>query len=164
MPPRTNAVRILDGLGIRYELREYEVDPNDLAAETVAAKIGLPAEQVFKTLAVRGDRNGVLLAVIPGNTELDFKALAQASGDRRTEMVPLKEVQAVTGYIRGGVTALACKKEYPVYVDETVELFDVISVSAGMRGLQIILAPADYIRAVHATIAAIAKDKAPERH
>jgi Cys-tRNA(Pro)/Cys-tRNA(Cys) deacylase len=162
-PPRTNAVRMLDGLGIPYELREYEADPNDLAAETVAAKIGMPAEQVFKTLAVRGDRSGVLLAVIPGNAELDFKALAQASGDRKTEMVPLKEVQAVTGYIRGAVTALACKKEYPVYIDETAELFDVISVSAGMRGLQILLAPGDYIRAVNAQIASIAKGKAPER-
>jgi Cys-tRNA(Pro)/Cys-tRNA(Cys) deacylase len=144
-------------------LREYEVDPNDLAAETVAAKIDMPARQVFKTLAVRGDRNGVLLAVIPGDAELDFKALAQASGDRKTEMVPLKEVQAVTGYIRGGVTALACRKEYPVYIDETAELFEAISVSAGLRGLQIVLAPGDYIRAVQATIAAIAKRKAPER-
>lgn len=157
MPIRTNAVRVLDALGISYELREYEVDPNDLSAETVAAKVGLPAEQVFKTLAVRGDRNGVLLAVVPGNAELDFKALAQTSGDRKVEMVPLKEVQAVTGYIRGGVTALACKKPYPVYVDETAELFDVISISAGLRGLQIFLTPADYIRAVEATVAAIAK-------
>lgn len=157
MPIRTNAVRVLDGLGISYELREYDVDPNDLSAETVAAKVGLPAEQVFKTLAVRGDRHGVLLAVVPGNAELDFKALAQVSGDRKVEMVPLKEVQAVTGYIRGGVTALACKKPYPVYIDETAELFDVISISAGVRGLQIFLAPADYIRAVAATVAAIAK-------
>jgi Cys-tRNA(Pro)/Cys-tRNA(Cys) deacylase len=164
MPPRTNAVRILDGLGIRYELREYTVDPNDLSAETVAAKVGLPSEQVFKTLAVRGDRTGVLLAVIPGNTELDFKALAHASGDRKTEMVPLKEVQAVTGYIRGGVTAIACRKDYPVFIDETAELLDEICISAGMRGLQIVLAPADYIRAVNARIAAIAKEKAPERH
>jgi Cys-tRNA(Pro)/Cys-tRNA(Cys) deacylase len=157
MPVRTNAVRILDGLGVRYELREYDVDPNDLSAETVARKVGLPLEQVFKTLAVRGDRNGVLLAVVPGNSELDLKTLAQATGDRRIEMVPLKEVQAVTGYIRGGVTALACKKDYPVYVDETAELFDVISVSAGMRGLQVFLAPADYIRAVSATVAGISK-------
>lgn len=157
MPVRTNAVRVLDGLGIRYELREYDVDPNDLSAETVAAKVGLPTEQVFKTLAVRGDRNGVVLAVVPGNAELDFKALAQVTGDRKIEMVPLKEVQALTGYIRGGVTALACKKDYPVYVDETAELFDVISISAGIRGLQIFLAPADYIRAVNATVCDIAK-------
>lgn len=156
---RTNAVRVLERLGIPHELREYEVDPNDLAAETVAAKIGMPPAQVFKTLAVRGDRNGVLLAVVPGNSELDLKALAQTSGDRKIEMVPLKEVQAVTGYIRGGVTALACKKDYPVYLDETAELFDSISVSAGMRGLQIVLAPGDYIRAADARIASIAREK-----
>lgn len=159
MPPRTNAVRILEGLHIRHELREYPVDPNDLSAESVAAKIGLPPEQVFKTLAVRGDRNGVLLAVIPGNAELDFKALAQTSGDRKVEMVPLKEVQAVTGYVRGGVTALACRKDYPVYVDEAAELFDVMSVSAGMRGLQILVAPSDYLQAVRGQTAAIAREK-----
>ncbi|MBL8211601.1 MAG: Cys-tRNA(Pro) deacylase [Bryobacterales bacterium] len=156
---KTNACRILDQLKLTYETREYTVDPEDLSAETVAAKVGLPAEQVFKTLAVRGDRNGICLAVIPGNQELDLKALAQATGDRRMEMVPLKEVQAVTGYIRGAVTALGCKKDYPVFLEETAELFDVISISAGMRGLQIFLAPGDYIRAVQATIAAIAKDK-----
>jgi Cys-tRNA(Pro)/Cys-tRNA(Cys) deacylase len=150
----------LEGLGIAHELREYEVDPNDLSAETVAAKIGMPAEQVFKTLAVRGDRNGVLLAVIPGDMELDLKALAHVSGDRKIEMIPLKEIQAVTGYVRGGVTALACKRDYPVYIDETAELFDLISISAGMRGLQIVLAPADYVRAVKAQAALIARNKA----
>lgn len=159
MAGKTNAVRALDILQIEYELREYSVDPNDLAAETVAAKIGMPPEQVFKTLATVGDRNGICLAVIPGNGELDFKALARVTGDRKLEMVPLKDVQAVTGYIRGGVTALACKKDYPVYIDETVELFDRISVSAGMRGLQLILAPQDYIRATMAKVAEIAKPK-----
>jgi Cys-tRNA(Pro)/Cys-tRNA(Cys) deacylase len=159
MPVKTNAVRVLDGLGITYELKEYDVDPDDLAAETVAAKVGYPPEQVFKTLAVRGDRNGVCLAVIPGNYELDFKALAQLTGDRKTEMVPLKEVQALTGYVRGAVTALACRKEYPVWLDETAELHDVISISAGMRGMQILLAPADYIRAVNASIAEISRPK-----
>src|SRR6201998_4368247 len=118
-------------MGIHYELREYEVDPDDLAAETVATKIGFPPEQVFKTLVARGDRNGICLAVIPGNAELDLKALAAASGDRKIQLVPVKELQALTGYIRGGVTALAAKKDYPAYVDETVELFDVISISAG---------------------------------
>src|SRR5579864_8693410 len=132
-------------MGIHYELREYEVDPDDLAAETVAAKIGLPPEQVFKTLVARGDRNGICLAVVPANTELDEKALARLTGDRRLDVVALKEVQPLTGYIRGGVTALAGKRDYPVFVDETVELFDVISVSAGIRGLQILLAPADYL-------------------
>jgi Cys-tRNA(Pro)/Cys-tRNA(Cys) deacylase len=98
-----------DRLGIKYELRGYQVDPTDLSTETVAAKIGLPPEQVFKTLAVQGDRNGIYLAVIPANEELDFKALAQHTGDRKVDMVPLKDVQDATGYIRGGVTALACK-------------------------------------------------------
>jgi Cys-tRNA(Pro)/Cys-tRNA(Cys) deacylase len=125
----------------------------------VAAKIGLPPAQVFKTLAVHGDQNGICLAVISGDQELDFKALAHLIGDRKIEMVPLKEVQPLTGYIRGGVTALACKKDYPVYIDEVAEIRDVISVSAGVRGLQILLAPADYIRAVKATVAAIAKAK-----
>ena len=156
---KTNAVRILDGLKIPYELREYEVDPDDLAAESVAKKIGLPAEQVFKTLVARGDRNGVAMAVIPGNYELELKALAAATGDRKIHLVPLKEVEPLTGYIRGGVTALGAKKDFPVFLDETAEIFDVISVSAGVRGTQILLSPADYIRAVNATVAAIASAK-----
>jgi Cys-tRNA(Pro)/Cys-tRNA(Cys) deacylase len=156
---KTNAVRFLDRLGIKYELREYEVDPDDLSAGTVAAKIGIPPEQLFKTLAVKGDRNGIYLAVIPATGELDFKALAHQTGDRKVDMVPLKEVQAATGYIRGGVTALACKKNYPVYIDELAEICDVISVSAGMRGLQVLLAPEDYIRAVKAKVVAITKGK-----
>ena len=156
---KTNAVRLLDRLGVRYELREYEVDPDALDAETVARKIGLPAEQVFKTLVARGDRNGVCLAVVPGNAELDEKALARLTGDRKAELVPLKEVQPLTGYIRGGVTALACKRDYPVFVDETAELFDVISVSAGVRGTQILLAPSDYLAAVHGRVGAIARGK-----
>jgi Cys-tRNA(Pro)/Cys-tRNA(Cys) deacylase len=154
---KTNAVRVLDRLGIKYELREYKVDPDNLSAEAVAVKVGLPAEQVFKTLAVHGDRSGICLAVIPADQELDFKALAKETGDRKVDMVPLKEVQAVTGYIRGGVTALACKKDYPVYVDALIELYEVISVSAGVRGLQILLRPQDYIRAVRARISTLVK-------
>lgn len=156
---KTNATRILDNLGIAYQLRYYEVDPNDLTAETVAAKIGLPPGQVFKTLVVRGDRGGVYLAVIAGNNELDGKALARLTGDRKVELVPLKEVQQLTGYIRGGVTALGAKRDYPVYADETIELFDVISVSAGVRGTQVILAPEDYLRAVNGKIGQIGRDK-----
>ena len=156
---KTNAVRLLDRLGIRYELREYEVDPEDLAAETVAAKLGMPAEQVFKTLLARGDRNGPCFAVIPGNYELDLKAVAKLSGDRKIELVPLKEVQPLTGYIRGGVTALGAKKEFPVFVDETMELWDVISVSAGVRGVQVLLAPADYLRVTEAIVGEIAREK-----
>ena len=156
---KTNATRILDGLAVRYTLRDYEVDPGDLSAETVASKVGLPPEQVFKTLVARGDRGGVYLAIIPGNMELDGKALARVTGDRRVDLVPLREVQQLTGYIRGGVTALGGKREYPVYADETIELFDIISVSAGIRGTQILLSPVDYLRVTHASVVAIAREK-----
>jgi Cys-tRNA(Pro)/Cys-tRNA(Cys) deacylase len=156
---KTNAVRLLERLGVSFELREYEVDPNDLIAETVARKIGLPLDQVFKTLVARGDKNGVCLAVVPGDCQLDLKALARATGDKKIDTVPLKDVEPLTGYIRGGVTALACKKDYAVYLDETAQLWDVISISAGMRGLQILLAPDDYQRVTKARIAAIAQCK-----
>lgn len=156
---KTNAARVLDQLGISYEVREYEVDPDDLSAENVAAKIGFPPEQTYKTLLARGDREGPCFAVIPGNAELDLKALAAATGNKKIDLVPLKEVQPLTGYIRGGVTVLAAKKEFPVVVDEMIEAWDVISISAGMRGAQLLLAPADYVRATGATVAAIAKDK-----
>jgi len=156
---KTNATRILDGFGIAYTLREYEVDPNDLTAETVAAKIGMPPEQVFKTLVVRGDRGGVYLVVVPGSAELDLKALARITGDRKVEMVPLGEVQHLTGYIRGGVTALGGKRDYPVFVDETIDLFDTIALSAGVRGTQMLLSPGDYLRAVNGTVGAIAREK-----
>ena len=147
---KTNAARILDALGIRYELREYEVDEEDLSAESVARKVRLPPEQVFKTLVCRGDRTGVLFAVVPAGAELDFKAAARLCGDRSVEMVALREVQPLTGYIRGGVTVLGARKDYPAYADETIELFDVISVSAGARGTQLLLAPSDYLRATKA--------------
>lgn len=159
MPAKTNAARLLDQLGIRYELREYAVDTEDLAAESVAAKIGLPAAQVFKTLVARGERNGVVMAVVPGDQELDLKALAAAAGERKIALVPVKELQGLTGYIRGGVTALASKREYPVFVDETVELFDVVSISAGVRGLQILLSPADYLRASKASVVGLSQPK-----
>ncbi len=154
---KTNAVRLLDSLGISYEIRECEVDLDDLTAPSVAAKVGLPPEQVFKTLVARGDKHGVCFAVVPGDQQLDLKGLAQLTGDKKIETVALKEVQPLTGYIRGGVTALAAKKSYPVFADETIELFDVISVSAGLRGAQIILAPADYLRATGAKVGPISK-------
>jgi len=154
---KTNAARALDRLKIAYEVREYEVDPDDLGAEKAAAAIDLPLSQVFKTLVVRGDRRGVLLAVLAGDAELDLKALARLSGDRRVELVPLKEVQPLTGYIRGGVTALACKKNYPVFADETIQLQERIAVSAGMRGKQLVLSPADYLRATGAAVGPIAR-------
>jgi Cys-tRNA(Pro)/Cys-tRNA(Cys) deacylase len=156
---KTNAARLLDTLGIAYELRDYDPGDEHLTAEEVARRVGLPPEQVFKTLVARGDRTGVLLAVVPGDEALDLKALARLSGDRKCDTVPLKEVTPLTGYVRGGVTALACRKEYPTFVEETIELFDVVSVSAGVRGTQIILAPADYLRATKAKVGAIAKAK-----
>jgi Cys-tRNA(Pro)/Cys-tRNA(Cys) deacylase len=156
-PKKTNACRVLDELGIGYELRAYEVDESDLRAETVARKIGLPSEQVFKTLCVRAEDKSILLAVVPGNQELDLKALARAAHRKAIEPVHLKELTELTGYIRGGVTALACKKPYPVYIDENALLYPVISISAGKRGLQILLDPERYVEAVHGTWAAIAR-------
>ena len=153
---KTNAVRLLEEMGVAHELRAYEVDPDDLTAQTVAAKVGLPAEQVFKTLVARGDRHGVCFAVVPGNCRLDLRALAKLTGDRKAETVSLKEVQPLTGYVRGGVTVLGARKAYPVYADETIELFEVVSVSAGARGLQVLLAPADYLRATGARLGPIA--------
>lgn len=144
-----------------YELKAYEFDESDLSAETVARKVGLPAEQVFKTLCVRADDHAILLAVLPGDQVLDLKALARAAGKKSVEPVALKELMALTGYVRGGVTALACKKPYPVFVDESAQLFDVISVSAGQRGLQIFVHPERYASAVAATYAAIARPKEP---
>jgi Cys-tRNA(Pro)/Cys-tRNA(Cys) deacylase len=163
---KTNAARYLDSLGIRYELREYKVDPEEFSAIIVAEKIGLPPEQVFKTLlCVTSDREHVF-AVVPGNDELDFKKLAKAAGVRKAEMVSLKEVEPLTGYVRGGVTVFGAKKDFPAYIDETIELFDVISVSAGTRGTQIVLAPEDYLRAANqrllgAEIAGLTKDVLP---
>ncbi|MGH9568298.1 MAG: Cys-tRNA(Pro) deacylase, partial [Candidatus Angelobacter sp.] len=146
-------------LEIPFELREYEIDENDLAAESVAAKIAMPPEQVFKTLVARGDGNGVCFAVIPGNAELDLKALASASGNRKIQLVPVKELQTLTGYIRGGVTVLGAKKSFPVYADETIQLCDLISVSAGVRGTQIILKPENYLQTTGAIMADIARGK-----
>jgi Cys-tRNA(Pro)/Cys-tRNA(Cys) deacylase len=159
MATKTNAARLLDTLRIQYELRDYDPGDEHLPAEEVARRVGLPAEQVFKTLVVRGDRTGVMLAVVPGDAALDLKALAKLSGDRKCDTVPLKDVQPLTGYVRGGVTALAARKEYPTFVDETIDLFDVISVSAGVRGTQILLSPADYARATRARTGPLAKPK-----
>jgi len=158
MTTKTNAARALDALGIAYEVREYEVDPDDLSAPTVAAKIGLPLEQVWKTLCVRGDRGDVAFAVIAGGAELDLKALARLAGWKSAELVALKEVTPLTGYVRGGVTALAAKRAYPVYVDEWIAVHDVVSVSAGLRGVQLLVAPDDYLRATGAKVGPIARN------
>jgi Cys-tRNA(Pro)/Cys-tRNA(Cys) deacylase len=156
---KTNAARLLDTLHIPHELRDYDPGDEHLTAEEVARRVGLPPEQVFKTLVCRGDRTGVLLAVIPGDATLDLKNLAKVSGDRKCDTVSLKEVQPLTGYVRGGVTALACRKDYPTFVDETIELFDVVSVSAGVRGTQILLAPAGYLRATKGKVGELARPK-----
>jgi Cys-tRNA(Pro)/Cys-tRNA(Cys) deacylase len=152
---KTNAVRILDTLGVDYELLNYEVDLEDLSAETTAKKLNLSPEQVFKTLVVRSNSNNIYFAVISGNAQLDLKALAKLSGERKLEMILLKEIQSLTGYIRGGVTAIGSKKDYPVYVDETIEVFERITVSAGVRGTLIMLSPQDYLQIVKGTTGAI---------
>ncbi len=147
---------MLDALGIRHELRAYEVGDEHLSADVVADKVGLPPAQVWKTLVARGDRNGVCFAVVPANATLDLKGLARLAGDRKVETVPLKEVTPLTGYVRGGVTAIAAKKAYPVYVDRAMEGLELVSVSAGIRGTQILLHPRDYLRATKAKIGDIA--------
>jgi Cys-tRNA(Pro)/Cys-tRNA(Cys) deacylase len=157
MATKTNAARLLDQLGISYTLRSYEVDESDLSAATVARAIGLPLEQVYKTLCVRGDRTGCAFAVVPGDHRLDLKALAKQTGDRKVEPVAVRELLELTGYVRGGVTVLGARRPFPTYVDELVELHDVISVSAGRRGLQLWLRPDDYLRAVGGILADLAR-------
>jgi Cys-tRNA(Pro)/Cys-tRNA(Cys) deacylase len=157
---KTNAARLLDTLNIRYELRTYPVDPEDLSAVRVAEKVGLPPAQLFKTLVCRGDRTGVCLAVVPGDRALDLKALARIRGDRRSETVALKEVQPLTGYVRGGVTALAARRDYPVVLDDSALGWPVISVSAGMRGAQLLLSPEDYRKVTNAVVAAVSRTPA----
>ncbi len=158
---KTNAARILDQHQVPYELLTYDVDPDDLAAERAADKLGLPHSQVFKTLVVRGDRAGISFAVIPANSHLDLKALAKISGNKKIETVPLKEIQDLTGYIRGGVTALGSKKNYPVYLDISATKFDNIAVSAGKRGSMLLVSPAKYQIVVQGTIGAIATAQQP---
>lgn len=152
---KTNAARSLDLLQIDYEQLIYEVDLADLSATSTAQKLGLPADQVFKTLVVEGDRTGVVLAVIPGSYQLDLKALAKVSGDRQVETVALKRVQLLTGYVRGGVTALAGKKAYPVFLDEWAQVYERIAVSAGSRGQMLLLRTSDYIKATGALVGEI---------
>ncbi len=157
---KTNAARLLDRLGIVYETREYAVDPDDLTATAVARKIGMPAEQVFKTLLCRLHEGEYVFAAIPGDAELDLKKLAAAAGSKKAELAALKDVEPLTGYIRGGVTVMGAKKTYPAFADEAIELFEIISVSAGTRGLQLLLAPADYLRAANAAVADLTRTPA----
>ena len=150
---KTNAARILDNLKIDYEIATYEVDENDLSAVHVAETAGLDIETVFKTLVARGDKTGVIMAVIGGGEELNLKSLAKASGNKSVEMIALKELLPLTGYIRGGCSPLGTKKNYPVFLDAKATEHKKISISAGQRGMQIILSPQDLIKATNATVA-----------
>lgn len=143
---KTNAARLLDKAHISYKLIPYEVDENNLAASHVAQSLGEPIEKVFKTLVLYGDRNGLLVCVVPGNMEVGLKALAKASGNKKVEMIPMKELLPTTGYIRGGCSPIGMKKRYPTYIHSSALDFDTIYVSAGVRGLQIEIAPGDLIR------------------
>lgn len=143
MSKKTNAVRILESQNINFELREYEVDENDLSAEHVAESLGISAEKIYKTLILKGQKDPFLVAVIPGNAQLDFKKLAKASGNKNCEMLPLKDLLATTGYIRGGCSPIGMKKAFPTYIEEMATLENEIIISAGKRGLQIILDPKD---------------------
>ncbi|MGZ3605853.1 MAG: Cys-tRNA(Pro) deacylase [Thermodesulfobacteriota bacterium] len=154
---KTNAARHLDDLKIDYKLVEYEIDETDLSAESVARKVGLPPEQVFKTLVARGDKTGVLMTCIPGNAELDLKAIAGVSGNKKVEMVPVKEIQPLTGYIRGGVSPIGTKKHYPIFLDQSATRFPFISISAGARGSQIFISPGDLINVLNMTVCEIAR-------
>lgn len=150
---KTNAARLLDTLAIPYVLRAYEVDPEDLSAPAVARKIGVPPDQVFKTLLTEAPTGEHIFAIIPGDQELNLKKLAQVSGHKKLDLAPLKRVEPLTGYLRGGVTALAARKPFPAFADVTIELHDRISISAGQRGLQLLLDPVDFLRASSATLA-----------
>lgn len=154
---KTIAARMLDQLRINYELRAYDVNEDELDAITVAHKIGMPPEATFKTLVARGDKSGVVMTCIPGDQELDLKKLAAVTSNKKIDLVAVREIQGLTGYIRGGVSPLGSKKKYPLYIDETAVLHDKLSVSAGQRGLQMILSPQDLIDATQATLADLTK-------
>ena len=156
---KTNAARFLDSLKIDYKLLEYEIDESDLSAENVAKKVNLPPGQVFKTLVARGDKTGILMACIPGNAELDLKAMAAVSGDKKVEVVYVKEIQQITGYIRGGVSPIGTKKRYPIFLDEGAMRFPFISISAGARGSQIFISPGDLIKALDIKLCKIARSE-----
>ncbi|HBW33977.1 Cys-tRNA(Pro) deacylase [Desulfosporosinus sp. BICA1-9] len=155
MSLKTNAARILDQSKIPYELIEYLVDESDLSAISVAQKVGLPIEQVYKTLVARGDKTGVIVACIPGDHELQLKALATLSRNKKVEVVSLKEVQPLTGYIRGGVSPIGMKKHYPVFIDSAIHRHERISLSAGLRGLQLFMSPTDLITVTRAQLGEI---------
>lgn len=153
MSQKTNAARILDQLNIPYELREYPVDENDLSAQHVAEAIGEDPEKLYKTLVLKGNKDAYLVAVIPGNAQLDLKKMAKASGNKNCEMLPMKELLSVTGYIRGGCSPIGMKKHFPTFIEELATLQEKVIISAGKRGLQIILKPEDLIQTAEASVA-----------
>lgn len=157
MTKKTNAIRLLETAAVHHEVRSYDISLEEFSAEAVAALIGVPAPQVFKTLVATGERTGPCFAVIPADTELDLKALARAAGDRRMALVPLKDVEPLTGYRRGGVTAIGARKELPVYLDLSAAEHDVIGVSGGAKGLQVLLTPDDYVAVTGAHLEEIAR-------
>lgn len=154
---KTNAMRVLERAGVAFEARQYAYDEETFSAENAAAQLGMAPETVFKTLVVTGDRSGPLFALIPAGAEVDLRALAAASGNKRVEMTPQRDVQGLTGYVRGAVTALAAKHPYPVYVDETVELWPQVGISGGAHGLELVLAPDDLLRVTGARPVDIAR-------
>lgn len=152
---KTNAARLLDAAGIAYELVPYEVDENDLAAAHIAQQLGEPLEQVFKTLVLKGDRSSYFVCVLPGGEELDLKKAAKVSGNKSCDLIPMKELLPVTGYIRGGCSPVGMKKAFPTYIEESAQLYDYIYVSAGVRGLQFKIDPdalTGYVGAVYADL------------
>jgi Cys-tRNA(Pro)/Cys-tRNA(Cys) deacylase len=159
MAIKTNAMRVLERAGIPFDLREYTYDERTFSAEDAAAQLGMAPETVFKTLLLCGDRSGYLFALIPAGAEVDLRGLALASGDKRVELVPQREVQGLTGYLRGAVTVLAARHAYPVFVDETVELWPQVGISGGAHGLELVLAPADLLRITAAQAADIARQR-----
>lgn len=152
---KTLAVKMLDRMKVSYQLREYEVSEDELDAVTVAQKVGLPPAQVFKTLVTRSTHKAILIASVAADRELDLKALARVAGEKKVELVPVKEIEGLTGYVRGGVSPLGLKKPYPYYLDSNAFDHKVISVSAGRRGLQVLLSPADLQRVTHARLVEI---------
>lgn len=153
---KTNAARLLDRAGIRYNLIPYEFDENDLAAQHVAESLGQDIARVFKTLVLHGDKTGHIVCVVPGNCEVELKALAKVSGNKKVEMIAMKDLLQVTGYIRGGCSPVGMKKSFPTYFHSTAMDFDTIYVSAGVRGLQIEIAPGELVKFVRGTLACVA--------
>jgi Cys-tRNA(Pro)/Cys-tRNA(Cys) deacylase len=149
---KTNAARLLDRARIAYDLVPYEVDENNLAATHVAEQLGEQIEQVFKTLVLKGDRNGFLVCVVPGNGEVDLKKAARASGNKSVAMIPMKELLPTTGYIRGGCTPIGMKKRFPTFLHTTALDFEHIYISAGVRGLQLRIAPTDLVQYTEAEV------------